>query len=701
MENKNNINNTQRQNNLANMMSEENIMLTYANTPTAYFDLNQRKLVIPTWKGLTDIETDMIIGHEIGHALYTPNSWTKCIEGFKKNKNVFKNILNIVEDARIERKVKARFPGMKKIFVYGYDDLFNRGLFDGLKKDKNLCLLDQLNVQYKIPNKIVFAKDKMFDHFYSLMGQTTDFQSVVALSKKLYDYCEQEFENNSNDNQSDSNQNSDELGNNSNTNSQNNQSDENSNENSEQNDNSNNNSKQTDDENKNSQSVNGQGELQKGDDKSENTNGGIGSGAGMGADESFEKEYGVNKLDKNLQEFLTSINKTNNHTHYFMDSAVLKNVIIPVETLLSEIDSFGHIDTTSYENIKRSQKSLVNYYTKIFQMKKKAKEYNKTLKYKTGKLNNNKLVNFKFDNDIFMTSELKHKGKNHGLIFIIDLSGSMSGIITKVYKKLLETIMFCRNNNIPVSVYGFTDINKGHSIHEPCGAFKNTKDCRFKLIEIINPSLKNKQIDTIFNALIGSNNISYGDRRTTNFNSLFCTGGTPLIPAIACTDELVKKMREETKAEIINIVFFTDGDDGHGPNQFYSEKAGYTNNYYTYTSTHLTDIVSKTTINTSYIDTKTIIEMMKKRPAMKNVNMVNFFIHDSHNSACFKVCDENNSRGFDEEYKVFRDYFEQNTSIDNLGISSTIKNIKSKFYQHAKKKKQQQILVNKFIDKIA
>ena len=113
MENKNNINNTQRQNNLANMMSEENIMLTYANTPTAYFDLNQRKLVIPTWKGLTDIETDMIIGHEIGHALYTPNSWTKCIEGFKKNKNVFKNILNIVEDARIERKVKARFPDRK------------------------------------------------------------------------------------------------------------------------------------------------------------------------------------------------------------------------------------------------------------------------------------------------------------------------------------------------------------------------------------------------------------------------------------------------------------------------------------------------------------------------------------------------------------------------------------------------------------
>ena len=115
---------------LAKLMATEDIDVQQNNVPTAYFDTKKRVLVLPNWKNLSQMETEMLIGHEIGHALYTPtNAWVAAIESFDGNKDVFKHVMNVVEDPCIERGVKKKYPGMRKIFYFGYEELFQRGLF--------------------------------------------------------------------------------------------------------------------------------------------------------------------------------------------------------------------------------------------------------------------------------------------------------------------------------------------------------------------------------------------------------------------------------------------------------------------------------------------------------------------------------------------------------------------------------------------
>ena len=53
---------------------------------------------------------NMLVGHEVGHALFTPNEdW--------KNLPVPKSYINITEDARIEKLMKRKFPGLAKDFL--------------------------------------------------------------------------------------------------------------------------------------------------------------------------------------------------------------------------------------------------------------------------------------------------------------------------------------------------------------------------------------------------------------------------------------------------------------------------------------------------------------------------------------------------------------------------------------------------------
>ena len=81
---------------LAKLLSTENIHVRHsAKARTASFDVNRRILTLPVWKQMDEDLYDMLTGHEVGHALFTPNQgWQDAI----KVEGVNKNILNIVED---------------------------------------------------------------------------------------------------------------------------------------------------------------------------------------------------------------------------------------------------------------------------------------------------------------------------------------------------------------------------------------------------------------------------------------------------------------------------------------------------------------------------------------------------------------------------------------------------------------------------
>jgi hypothetical protein len=69
---------------------------------------------------------DLLIGHEVGHALFTDNAYIETITGLKKHPGLM-SYFNVVEDARIERKMKNVYPGLVKHVLRSVQDVHGAG----------------------------------------------------------------------------------------------------------------------------------------------------------------------------------------------------------------------------------------------------------------------------------------------------------------------------------------------------------------------------------------------------------------------------------------------------------------------------------------------------------------------------------------------------------------------------------------------
>ena len=178
------------------LMSEENITIVHRrDIKTASFDIKNRTLFLPEFVDVSEEVYDLLIGHEVSHALHTPErGWHKSTE--KKGAN-FKTFLNVVEDARIEKKIQKKFPGLKSSFKKGYKELYDMDLF-GIKEmsDKQkdeLLLIDRLNLYFKLgqlQSGVSFKKEEM--HFVEDMANLKTWKDVVDLAERLFEYCKEE-----------------------------------------------------------------------------------------------------------------------------------------------------------------------------------------------------------------------------------------------------------------------------------------------------------------------------------------------------------------------------------------------------------------------------------------------------------------------------------------------------------------------------
>ena len=137
---------------LAKLLAMEDIHVRHSSAAqTASFDVKNRVLTLPAWANLEDFIVDMMTGHEVGHALWTPfDGWKSALE-----QDIHKGILNIVEDARIEKKIKRKFNGLRKNFRIGYQELLDKDFFGLSKKKVKKCsFIDRINLYFKIGNLI-------------------------------------------------------------------------------------------------------------------------------------------------------------------------------------------------------------------------------------------------------------------------------------------------------------------------------------------------------------------------------------------------------------------------------------------------------------------------------------------------------------------------------------------------------------------
>ena len=170
---------------LAKLLASENITVEHGKYNTASFDVKNRVLRLPIWKEMSGNLYDLLVLHEVGHALFTPEEGMHDAKGYGKG---FKSFLNVVEDARIERKIKVKYPGGRRAFINGYADLMNRDFF-GINKmncDK-LLLIDKINLHYKVGDHVELSFTDEERTYLDRIDKANTWKEVVKICKDLYD----------------------------------------------------------------------------------------------------------------------------------------------------------------------------------------------------------------------------------------------------------------------------------------------------------------------------------------------------------------------------------------------------------------------------------------------------------------------------------------------------------------------------------
>jgi len=92
---------SERKSILARLLSNENINVEHGSYETAFFDVKSRVLGLPLWTD--DKVYDLLIGHEVSHALNTPpEEWIESLQ-----KKLFpQSVLNVVEDIVLKNSFK-------------------------------------------------------------------------------------------------------------------------------------------------------------------------------------------------------------------------------------------------------------------------------------------------------------------------------------------------------------------------------------------------------------------------------------------------------------------------------------------------------------------------------------------------------------------------------------------------------------------
>ena len=183
---------------LARLMARENISIEHSNTAdTAAFDTVNRTLILPAWRMDNEAVYNMLVAHEISHALYTADTKESILDGFNRvntsGDSTFtgnaKAIWNICEDARIEKLILRRFPGLKRDFYDAYKHLVAKAVLDPKNISADMLLADKINYFAKanihLPDIPFTGEERV------LLNETLEAETIedsIEAARKVFDY---------------------------------------------------------------------------------------------------------------------------------------------------------------------------------------------------------------------------------------------------------------------------------------------------------------------------------------------------------------------------------------------------------------------------------------------------------------------------------------------------------------------------------
>ena len=527
---------------LAKLLATEDLVVEHKDVPTAQFNVHTRELLLPLWEKASSTVYDMLVGHEVGHALFTPDE--------EMGLEVPAQFLNVVEDVRIEKLMKRKYLGIAKTFYRGYHELHEKDFFE--VKDENLDdlnLADRVNLYYKVGAFLDVDFTDGETKILEMIGKCETFKEAKEAAKVLYEYCKGEV----NDQQS---------------------------------------QKKAEDA--------GDGEMELPSNSSDIEKEEI---DGQEVDDETpdieptpaeaEKEPEVQTAES-LESHLKDLVRENSVENVYLEipDLDLDKIIASNEDIHREIDRswkmqqdfirehtstnpnlFEEVDA-EYNQFKRDAQKEVSYLVKEFECKKAASAYSRAATSRTGVLDTSKLHTYKFNDDLFKKVTVLPDGKNHGLVFILDWSGSMSREMLDTVKQLYNLIWFCKKVSIPFDVYAFT--NEWKRREQDATGQWNPKDNElpyepqeynlrveedFSLMNLLTSKVRTNELEHQLKNIWRIASVfynTYGSRYS--YPTRLCLSGTPLNEALITLHKLLPKFQKDNNVEKVQCIVLTDGE---------------------------------------------------------------------------------------------------------------------------------------------
>ena len=440
---------------LAKLLATENLTVEHRKVTTASFDVNNRVLILPIWKTASNTVYDLLVGHEVGHALYTPNKPHDGDRGF----------VNVLEDVRIEKLMKRTYPGLRKSFFDGYHEL-NRDDFFGVNHEDltKIPFIDRINLWFKGNANIRFSPEEQV--WVDRAAKTETFDEVVQLAIDLYGRAEKIEDDKEDAESSDTAPSKGDLGD----------------------------LRDMDiewdmqpSEKGDEQQQQQQQQISMDSDQPQAPVGTPEANSSIGKqgseDSDFDETESITQtaFDQALE---TLIDDNAKEWKYLtLPEVKVEDYIVPNKEIqddlkehffnprqervvteeertqfLDHMAQYNEYVVRKYNRFKKSANKEVNYLVKQFEMKKSADQYKRQATSKTGVINTNSLYKYKLTDDIFKRITTVPDGKNHGLVFHIDWSGSMTHVLLDTIKQTFNLVWFCRKAGIPFRVLAFQDV---------------------------------------------------------------------------------------------------------------------------------------------------------------------------------------------------------------------------------------------------
>tara|TARA_B100001094_G_scaffold333124_1_gene408777 strand:- start:8039 stop:10360 length:2322 start_codon:yes stop_codon:yes gene_type:complete len=606
---------------LARLLAAENIDVEHQPVPTAYFDTVSRRLVLPLWENMSNDLYDMLVGHEVGHALFTPTGNDKTKAAIKHidadaPEGRIMNYLNVAEDVRIEKAIKDKFPGLRRNFTKAYKDLAERDFFGIAGKDHNdMSFIDRVNIYFKIGMHVDVTFSPEEQVIVDMVDAAYDWDSMVEAAKAMYGLAKEQKKQEQEtkmampdgdgefqapaDGEGDAEGQSMGMG--------------------------------SDDDNQDEGEQEGAsmgGDDEQGDDSADSTSGGgEDSGESMEDDtddgESADSQSSTNadsaqsggtqhadqmideselpddcetqkSMNQQLQDNCTNADQYDQkrRSYVTMPKSNTDKVIVPVTQVMDDFRQYivtcNREDTKNgaygvFTNFQKEMSKTVNKMAQQFEMKKSADQYKRRSISDSGIIDTIKMINYRWSDDIFLKNTTIPGAKSHGLVMFIDWSGSMADRMADTMKQLMTLVLFCKKVNIPYDVYAFTGSYKEDEVD----AGKNYKvgDAQlgqFRLLNLVSSSMKNRDwtemmtyVTMLANSFVHTYYSTSSGRSESRDTILdpqygvrprgYSLGMTPLDDCIVAASEIVKTFKQNHKLQIVNAVFMTDGHTSMSP----------------------------------------------------------------------------------------------------------------------------------------